>query len=58
MQAAYSEHKTLLNLLRLSDFATVIEFDDDEKRLFSTFHVYASSALALGDRRPTSSTEA
>ena len=44
MQAAYSEQKTLLNLLRLSDFATVIEFDDAEQRLFSTFHAYAIRA--------------
>ena len=44
MQAAYSEHKTLLDLLRLSDFATVIEFDDAEQKIFSTFHAYASSA--------------
>ena len=44
MQAAYPEHKTLLNLLRLSDFATVIEFDDAEQRLYITFHAYASSA--------------
>ena len=44
MQAAYSEQKTLLNLLRLSDFATVIEFDDAEQKLFSTFNAYASSA--------------
>ena len=44
MQAAYSEQKTLLNLLRLSDFATVVEFDDADQRIFSTFHAYASSA--------------
>ena len=44
MQAAYSEQKTLLNLLRLSDFTTVIEFDDAEQRLFSTFHAYAIRA--------------
>ena len=30
MQAAYSEQKSLLNLLRLSDLATFIEFDDAE----------------------------
>ena len=44
MQAAYSEQKTLLNLLRLSDFATVIEFDDAEQRIFNAFNAYASSA--------------
>ena len=44
MQAAYSEQKTLLNMLRLSDFATVIKFDDAEQRLFSTFHAYAIRA--------------
>ena len=57
IQAAYSEQKTLLNLLRLSDFATVIEFDDAEQKLFSTFNALVMPA-ALDDHRSTSSTEA